>query len=270
MTRRPQTACPDPSTTDTRHEPVAATPDPGEERPRHEPAPGPIEQALIRLLEDGAAESGAAHQERLRLHLAEAAARRGLVDVVYRTVDTTLGALLLAATPSGLVRVAYAVEGHDRVLADLAERIGPRILRDPGRLDQAAHQIDEYLHHGRSSFDLPLDLRLAEGFRGTVLHHLQTISYGSTASYASIARAAGSPRAVRAVGTACARNPLPLVVPCHRVVRSDGSAGQYVGGAEVKRTLLTLESTPVGSHRRNETRGHSDGQGLQIRPRLGS
>lgn len=201
-----------------------------------------VERTLISLLDREPSQSAATHQARLRARLAGTAADRGLIDVVYRTIDTTLGSLLLAATPIGLVRIAYAVEGHDQVLTDLAESIGPRILCAPERLDQAARQIDEYLHHDRHQFDLSLDLRLASGFRSTVLACLQTISYGTTASYAAVAQAVGSPRAVRAVGTACARNPLPVVVPCHRVVRSDGTTGQYVGGSAAKRSLLSLES----------------------------
>ncbi|WP_372491997.1 methylated-DNA--[protein]-cysteine S-methyltransferase [Kineosporia corallincola] len=184
------------------------------------------------------------HQSALRARLAQAASERGLIDVAYRTIETDLGPLLLAATPLGLVRVAYAVEGHQKILTELAERIGPRILHAPERLDRVAQQIDEYLRGERHSFDVPLDLRLARGaFRHDVLMQLQTIAYGSTASYAAVAAAAGSPKAVRAVGTACAKNPLPVVVPCHRVVRSDGSTGQYVGGPAAKQTLLDLESS---------------------------
>ena len=105
-----------------------------------------------------------------------------------------------------------------------------------------AHEIDEYFLGERTSFDVPLDFRLSKGFRLEVLHHLPEIDYGHTASYASVAAAAGSPKAVRAVGTACALNPLPVVIPCHRVVRSDGSMGQYAGGPEAKSILLTLEA----------------------------
>jgi methylated-DNA-[protein]-cysteine S-methyltransferase len=206
---------------------------------------GLVEQALIDLLDRGLGEGQAGHQAALRSRLTRAAGERDLIDVAYRTIETGLGPLLLASTSIGLVRVAYAVEGHDQVLADLAERIGPRVLHAPGRLDQAAHQIEQYLHHDRRRFDLPLDLRLATGFRHAVLAHLQAIDYGSTASYAMVAAAAGNPRAVRAVGTACARNPLPVVVPCHRVVRSDGTPGQYVGGLTAKRTLLAMESAPA-------------------------
>jgi len=179
--------------------------------------------------------------ERLHERLAGAAGDAGLLDVAYRTVDTPVGPLLLAATDAGLVRVAYAREDHERVLADLAARISPRVLRAPARLDAAARELDDYFAGRRRAFDLPLDLRLARGFRRSVLTHLPEIDYGSTASYATLAAAAGSPRAVRAVGTACATNPLPVVVPCHRVVRSDGALGQYIGGTEAKHALLVLE-----------------------------
>ncbi|MET0897458.1 MAG: methylated-DNA--[protein]-cysteine S-methyltransferase [Mycobacterium sp.] len=179
---------------------------------------------------------------RLHTRLTEAADGAGLLDVAYRTVDTPVGTLLLAGTEIGLVRVAFAVEDHDTVLATLAERISPRILRSPARLDAAARQLEQYFAHGRTDFDLPMDLRLTQGFRRTVIEHLRAIDYGTRQSYAEVAGAVGSPRAVRAVGTACAHNPLPVVIPCHRVVRSDGSTGQYVGGAAAKKTLLDFEA----------------------------
>ncbi|HZN82818.1 MAG TPA: methylated-DNA--[protein]-cysteine S-methyltransferase [Mycobacterium sp.] len=179
-----------------------------------------------------------------RLHqgLEHAADTGGLLDVAYRTIDTPVGTLLLAATTAGLVRVAYDVEGHDAVLAGLADRISPRVLRAPARLDTAARQIDEYFAKRRTAFEVPVDLRLAEGFRRSVIEHLRAIGYGHRESYAMVAAAIGHPRAVRAVGTACAHNPLPVVIPCHRVVRSDGSTGQYVGGPLAKSTLLDLEA----------------------------
>ena len=179
--------------------------------------------------------------ERLRAELNRRAEERELLDVAYRTVDTPVGTLLLAATPAGLVRVAYDREDHDAVLAALAERISPRILLAPGRLDDAARQLDDYFAHRRHAFQLPVDLRLARGFRRTVLERLPHVGYGHTVSYAELAADVGNPGAVRAVGTACATNPLPLVIPCHRVVRSDGTPGAYIGGADVKRTLLRLE-----------------------------
>ena len=178
---------------------------------------------------------------RLRGQLAEAAARDGLLDVAYREVATPVGSLLLAATEEGLVRVAYESQDHDRVLATLAELISPRVLRAPARLDPVARQLEEYFGGQRHRFDVPLDFRLAHGFRRNVLGHLPDIGYGHTESYAQVAAAAGRPRAVRAVGTACALNPLPVVVPCHRVIRSDGSLGQYAGGAAAKEILLHLE-----------------------------
>lgn len=184
----------------------------------------------------------AAGLTRLHARLILDAEAADLLDVAYRIVDTPVGPLLLAATPAGLVRVAYAAEDHEAVLARLAADISPRILAAPARLDDAARQLDEYFRGARTAFDLPLDLRLARGFRREVITHLPRIGYGRTASYAEVAAVAGSPRAVRAVGTACARNPLPVVLPCHRVVRSDGDLGRYVGGVDAKRTLLRLEA----------------------------
>jgi methylated-DNA-[protein]-cysteine S-methyltransferase len=166
----------------------------------------------------------------------------GLLDVAYRTLDTPVGPLLLAATEDGLVRVAFAVEGHDQVLESLAARVSPRILRAPGRLDEAAREIDEYFAGRRRRFDLPLDYRLSAGFRRTVLSHLPAIGYGHTVSYGAVAADVGSPRAFRAVGTACATNPLPVVVPCHRVVKSGGDLGNYRGGPQAKRFLIDLEA----------------------------
>lgn len=166
----------------------------------------------------------------------------GLLDVAYRTIDTPVGSLLLAATSLGLVRVAFAVQDHVAVLAELAELISPRILAAPDRLDAAARQVDEYFAGRRRQFSVDLDLRLATGFRRDVVEHLRRIGYGRRESYATVAGAVGSPRAVRAVGTACARNPLPVVIGCHRVVRSDGSFGQYAGGAAAKAALLELEA----------------------------
>lgn len=179
----------------------------------------------------------------LRGRLAAAAEAEGILDVAYRTVDTPVGPLLVAATEQGLVRVAYPNQGHDAVLQALADRISPRVLHAPARLDPVARQLDDYFAGRRRRFDVPLDWRLSTGFRSTVLHHLATdVDYGRTASYAALAALAGNPKAVRAVGTACATNPLPVVVPCHRVVRADGTIGNYAGGAEAKRTLLELEA----------------------------
>jgi methylated-DNA-[protein]-cysteine S-methyltransferase len=188
----------------------------------------------------GADES--ARLDALHARLVGRAADEGLLDVVYCTVDSPVGPLLLAATDRGLVRVAFASEDHDVVLARLAQRIGPRILAAPDRLEAVTTQLTEYFTGARTRFELPIDLQLSAGFRREVLEHLPQIAYGHTASYAAVAAGTGRPRAVRAVGTACATNPLPLVLPCHRVVRSDGSMGAYAGGVEAKRTLLDLEA----------------------------
>ena len=179
---------------------------------------------------------------RLQARLVAGAEEAGLLDVAYRTVDAPLGPLLLAATADGLVRVAFASEGHDAVLEALAARVSPRILLAPARLDDAARQLDEYFAGRRRRFDLAVDLRLTSPFRRAVLEHLRTIGYGRTESYATVAAASGSPAAVRAVGSACATNPVPVVVPCHRVVRSDGTLGGYLGGLDAKRLLLALEA----------------------------
>jgi methylated-DNA-[protein]-cysteine S-methyltransferase len=193
--------------------------------------------------------------DRLGGALQQAAAAGGLLDVGYRVIDSPVGQLLLAGTEAGLVRVAFASEGHDSVLESLAATISPRILQAPARLDRAARELEEYFAGRRKGFDLALDLRLASGFRREVLDHLPQIGYGHTASYAAVAALTSSPRAVRAVGTACARNPLPLVLPCHRVVRSDGSQGAYLGGAAAKSLLLALEAGATPTDARSAT-GH--------------
>jgi methylated-DNA-[protein]-cysteine S-methyltransferase len=179
---------------------------------------------------------------RLHARLAAAADNDDLLDVAYRTVDSPVGSLLIAATPVGLVRVAFSSEGHDGVLQNLSDRISSRLLHAPKRLDGIARQLAEYFSGRRHTFDVPLDWQLSKGFRRVVLSHLAVdIGYGTTASYGTLARLSGSPKAVRAVGTTCATNPIPVVVPCHRVVRADGTLGGYRGGPAAKRTLLNLE-----------------------------
>ena len=189
--------------------------------------------------------AGAADEDaldRLRARLAEQAEADGLLDVAYRTMDSPAGALLLAATPAGLVRVAFELEDHDVVLEELSRAISPRILRSPRVVDDVARQLDEYFARRRRMFDVPVDQQLAKGFRRAVLEHLREIPYGVTESYSVVAQAVGNSKAVRAAGSACATNPIPLVVPCHRVVRSDGTYGQYRGGPAVKHALLTMEA----------------------------
>jgi methylated-DNA-[protein]-cysteine S-methyltransferase len=178
----------------------------------------------------------------LRSRVVGGALRHGLADLVFSTVPSPLGDLLLVGSDRGLLRVAFEREDHDRVLEALAVRVSPRILRAPDRLRGAARQVEQYLAGARRAFDLPLDLRLSRGFRRAVLERLRAVPYGATASYADLAAEAGNPGAVRAAGTACATNPLPIVVPCHRVLRSDGGLGGYLGGPDAKRALLDLEA----------------------------
>ncbi len=179
---------------------------------------------------------------RLHARLEREAQVGDLLDIAYRTVDSAVGPLLLAATPQGLLRVAFAREGHELVLQNLAEQVSPRMLEAPTRLDPVAKQLDEYFTGRRHTFDVALDWSLSQGFRRRVLRRLAAdITYGTYASYAKLALLSGSPRAVRAVGTACATNPIPIVVPCHRVIRSDGTMGSYRGGPVAKRALLELE-----------------------------
>jgi methylated-DNA-[protein]-cysteine S-methyltransferase len=178
---------------------------------------------------------------RLRATLAERAAEQGLLDVAYTTVDSPLGTLTIAATPSGVVRIAFDNEAQDDVLAELATKVSPRILSAPPRLDIARRQLDEYFDGSRTAFDLPLDWTLSTGFRRAVLNATQRIPYAATSTYGTVATAAGSPKAFRAAGTALATNPIPIVVPCHRVLPASGAVGQYRGGTTRKEQLLHLE-----------------------------
>ncbi len=179
---------------------------------------------------------------RIRAELVRRAQAEGLLDIAYERHETPLGLLLIAATERGLVRLALPVEAQDAVLEDLARRLSPRVLCAPrASVEQARRQLDEYFAGRRREFELPLDWELTRGFRRAVLHATARIPYGQTASYRDVATRAGSPAAVRAAGTALATNPLPIVVPCHRVLRSGGALGSYLGGAEMKARLLALE-----------------------------
>lgn len=178
---------------------------------------------------------------RARRAFAQRADEGGLVDVAYATLDSPLGPLVVAATEAGLVRLAYADDGAESTLHHLAERVSPRVLELPSRLDRARRQLEEYFAGNRRSFELALDTRLVAGFRKRVLAATAAITYGSTATYRQVAAGAGNERAVRAAGTALATNPLPIVVPCHRVVRTGGAVGSYTGGAQRKLDLLRLE-----------------------------
>jgi methylated-DNA-[protein]-cysteine S-methyltransferase len=174
--------------------------------------------------------------------LAERAAADGLLDVAYASVDSPLGPLVVAATPRGLVRVAYTEPGsEDDVLEDLAARVSPRMLEAPERLDEPRRELDEYFGGHRKEFDLAIDWSILRGFTLKVLRETARIDFGELRSYAEVATAAGSPRAVRAAGNALGANPMPVVVPCHRVVRTGGALGGYTGGLERKEFLLHLE-----------------------------
>ena len=174
--------------------------------------------------------------------IAEAAAAAGLLDVAYATVDSPVGTLVLATTPAGLARLAYVDGDEDAVLEELAARLSPRILSAPARLDEPRRELEEYFNGRRRRFDVPLDLRLMTDFSRRVLTATAAIPYGAVSSYREVAERAGSPRGFRATGNALGSNPLPIVLPCHRVLSSGGGLGGYTGGTERKRTLLAIES----------------------------
>jgi methylated-DNA-[protein]-cysteine S-methyltransferase len=174
--------------------------------------------------------------------IVDAAAAAGLLDVAYARLDSPVGTLLLATTSVGLARLAYVDdEREDAVLADMADRLSPRILSAPRRLDEPRRELDEYFTGRRHQFELPLDLRLMSAFARRVLTATAAIPYGSVSTYKDVATRAGSPRGFRAAGNALGSNPLPIVLPCHRVLHSSGGLGGYTGGLERKRTLLAIE-----------------------------
>ena len=183
----------------------------------------------------------------VRQRFAERAQAEGLVDVAVTTMDSPVGVLLLAATRRGLVEIAFTRGGTDAALDELARKLSPRILESPGRLDGVRRQLDEYFIGHRIDFDLPLDRALMGPFARRVLGRTECIPYGSVSTYAEVARRIGAPRAARAVGNALAANPIPLIVPCHRVVRTGGALGGYGGGLDRKEWLLELESTHSAS-----------------------
>jgi methylated-DNA-[protein]-cysteine S-methyltransferase len=191
------------------------------------------------LAGDGDHES-AARAARL---LADRAAREGLADVAYTPVDSPFGELLLAATTRGLLRVAFPEEDTDTVLERISRRLSPRIVQAPSRLDRARRELDEYFSGRRRSFDVAIDWSLVGGpFGRRVLDVTSEIPYGDVLTYREVAADAGSPRGSRAAGNALGSNPIPIVVPCHRVLHTGGGLGGYTGGVEIKRTLLGIES----------------------------
>jgi methylated-DNA-[protein]-cysteine S-methyltransferase len=181
------------------------------------------------------------NESQLRTRLVERAEAEGLVDVAYATVESPFGELLLAGTERGIVRIGLPSQDGELLLEDLAARVSPRVLEAPDRLDAARRELDLYFAGRLRDFDLPLDWRLSRDFRRRALRAVARIPYGETRSYAEIARRAGNERAVRAAGSACGANPVPIVVPCHRVLRSGGALGGYGGGLPMKEALLELE-----------------------------
>jgi methylated-DNA-[protein]-cysteine S-methyltransferase len=170
---------------------------------------------------------------------------QGLLDVAYAAVDTPLGTLLVAVTERGVVRVAYPDEGADRVLAELATRVSPRVLAAPERTDAVRRELEDYFAGERRTFAVPVDWSLVHGFATRVLRATARLPYGATSTYGHVAAEAGSPRAARAAGNALGSNPIPIIVPCHRVLHADGGLGGYSGGLDRKRYLLRLEGSPV-------------------------
>ena len=161
------------------------------------------------------------------------------IDIAYTTLDSPIGVLVVAATSGGLLRIGF--DNESGVLEDLAERVSPRILEYSARLDAVRRQLDEYFSGRREQFDMPLDWALIEGFRRRVLTATARIPYGGVSTYQDIAQQAGQPKGARAAGQALGGNPIPVVIPCHRVLRSGGGMGGYAGGTDRKEFLLRLE-----------------------------
>jgi methylated-DNA-[protein]-cysteine S-methyltransferase len=177
------------------------------------------------------------------VRLAARAASESLIDVAYALVDSPVGRLVAAATPRGLARLAYEDfnGGLDEVLDQLARRLSPRILEAPARLEAVRRELDEYFDGRRTAFSLPLDLGVCAPFGRRVLEAATAIPFGATRTYREVAEIAGNPAASRATGNALGANPIPIVVPCHRVLRSGGGLGGYTGGLHRKEQLLALE-----------------------------
>jgi methylated-DNA-[protein]-cysteine S-methyltransferase len=168
----------------------------------------------------------------------------GLLDVAYAITDSPVGRLLLATTPAGLIRLAYldAGEDEDAVLERLSAKVSPRVLAVPRKLDEPRRELDQYFAGARRQFEVPLDWQLVKGFGRRVLEATYRIPFGSVSTYKQVAAEAGSPRASRAAGNALGANPIPIIVPCHRILHATGGLGGYTGGLERKRTLLAIET----------------------------
>ena len=186
---------------------------------------------------------GPPHLEELTARLRARADRDGLLDVAYAAVDSPLGPLTVLVTRAGLLRVSYQDEPLEATLQETADRISPRVLEAPERIDAVRRELDEYFSGRRRTFDLPLDWRLVRGFAVEVLRATARVPFGDLTTYQAVATAAGSPRAYRAAGNALGSNPIPIVVPCHRVVHTGGGLGGYTGGLSRKEFLLDLEGS---------------------------
>ncbi|HEX6399713.1 MAG TPA: methylated-DNA--[protein]-cysteine S-methyltransferase [Actinomycetota bacterium] len=208
-----------------------------------------IEQQLKRLAGGREADRRAAKAAEA---LAEAASGRGLLDVALGTTDSPVGELLIAVTPRGLAYLAFDDEDPDELAERLARELSPRILEHPAATDEVRRQLDEYFEGERTRFQLKLDRRLIRGIARDVLAATARIPFGRTSTYGSIAERIGRPRASRAVGNALGSNPIPIVVPCHRVLRAGGDVGGYAGGPERKRRLLRLEGALPSLHGRGD------------------
>ncbi|HEX4719339.1 MAG TPA: methylated-DNA--[protein]-cysteine S-methyltransferase [Thermoleophilaceae bacterium] len=172
----------------------------------------------------------------------------GLTDVSYAFEPSPMGDLLVAVTPRGLIRLAYNAHEHtDEVLEELARKVSPRVVESPAALDEVRRELDEYFAGKRKAFDIPVDWRLHDGFGRRVLRATARIPFGKVLTYGEVAAKAGSPRGHRAAGNALGSNRMPIVVPCHRVIRSGGKIGGYTGGIERKEYLLELETASVTS-----------------------
>ena len=203
----------------------------------------PAREAIERELRLGAVPSPARSEQAAAAaeRLVERIAADGLADIAYATLDSPLGELHAAVTRRGLVRIGFAEEGSDELAQELAQRLSARIVRAPRMLDPVRRELEEYFAGSRTRFELELDWTLIGPFARLVLARTAAIPYGSHSSYGEIAAQAGSPRGARAAGNALGSNPIPIVIPCHRVLHAGGGLGGYGGGLERKRWLLELE-----------------------------
>jgi len=205
----------------------------------------PIDEKSLKAALNGA--GGGLDLEQAKAGLLARAEGEGLIDVAYTTVDSPFGEMLVAGTDRGIIRVAFphrkgtGTRDWEKLLTEISEVVSPRIMEAPARLDPVRRELDAYFEGKLRDFSVPLDWRLTKGFQGKAIHQIARIPYGKTISYRDLAARAGSPRAFRAVGTACGANPLPPIVPCHRVLPASGGIGNYGGGPEMKRALLELE-----------------------------